>query len=393
MSTVFTEAGVKRLPLPKEGQQQEYFERLRKALTLVLRVSYGGTKAWKVVWYVNGKPRAKTLGAYPDMGVKAARDAAYSFDPKAATAAAAAGSFKAVAELWIRHYVTAKRLRSQSELERILNYYVYPEWEKRPFFEIRRADVNALLDRLVEKHGASQADGVLATIRSITNWFQSRDENYVSPIVRGMRRDHRNGSEKARKRILTDDEIRAFWKACEGTYGALVKLLLLTAQRERKVVEMRRQDIADGIWTIASEPREKGNAGKVKLPRLALDIIESQPAISGNPHVLAATVGKGPFNSFSQRKEQLDAKLPRGMPHWTLHDLRRTARSLMAWAGVADNVAERVLGHAIVGIEGVYNRHEYLQEKSDALQRLASLVETILNPPAKTNVVELAARR
>jgi hypothetical protein len=65
----------------------------------------------------------------------------------------------------------------------------------------------------------------------------------------------------------------------------------------------------------------------------------------------------------------------------------------MARAGVADNVAERVLGHAIGGVQGVYNRHQYLEEKTDALKRLADLVEMILNPPGKTNVVELAAHR
>src|SRR5262245_30230360 len=79
------------------------------------------------------------------------------------------------------------------------------------------------------------------------------------------------------------------------------------------------------------------------------------------------------FNSWSQRKAQLDAKLPNIEP-WKLHDLRSSARSLMARAGVADVVAERVLGHVIPGVEGVYNRHNYIDEKADALDRLAKLV-------------------
>jgi integrase len=404
-ATVFTEASVKKLPLPPEGEQIDHFEKLKRGRTLALRISYGGTRAWRVGYYVNGKPKAKTLGRYPEMGVKAARDLADKFDPKAANAAAQAGSFKEVAEKWIKHYVAAKGLRSQDEIERILNYYVYPKWERKRFFEIRRGDVNELLDGLVEKHGASQADGVLAALRSMMNWYATRDENYVSPIVNGMRRDQRKASERARNRILDDDEIRAVWNAADGTYGALVKLLLLTAQRESKVVGMRREDIsAEGVWTIRSEPREKGNAGQVKLPQTALDILAEQPVIDDNPHVFAGSVrgrrrksankSSGPpaFNSFSQRKEELDAKLPAGMPAWTLHDLRRTARSLMARAGVADNVAERVLGHAIGGVQGVYNRHQYLEEKTDALQRLADLVETILNPPERTNVVSLPNR-
>jgi integrase len=394
-STYFTEASVRKFTLPTTGQL-DYFEKLKRGLTLVLRASYGGTKAWRVLYYANSKPRAKTIGHYPELGVAAARKKAFAFDPKAATAAAEAGSFKEVAESWIKHYVDAKRLRSKREIERILKYYVYPEWARRPFFEIRRGDVNALLDRLVEKHGASQADGVLATLRSIMNWFQTRDENYVSPIVKGMRRDQRKASERARNRILEDGEIRAVWKACDdmGTYGALVKLLLLTAQRERKVVTMRWEDISDtGLWTIPSYPREKGNAGHLKLPELAFDIVGAQPKIADNPYVLAATAGAGPFNSFSQRREELANRLPASMPHWTLHDLRRTARSLMARVGIQDNIAERVLGHAIAGVEGTYNRHDYAAEKSDALTRLAALIGTILTPPDKSNIFELAARR
>ena len=79
------------------------------------------------------------------------------------------------------------------------------------------------------------------------------------------------------------------------------------------------------------------------------------------------------------------------MPHWTVHDLRRTARSLMAEIGVADNIAEQVLGHAIRGVHGIYNRHAYFEEKGDALLRLARLVESIVNPPAD-NVVAAAGR-
>jgi hypothetical protein len=94
----------------------DHFEKLKRGLTLVLRISYGGTKAWRVGFYIAGKPKAKTLGRYPEMGVKAAREAAFAFDPKAATAAAQAGSFKEVAELWLKRYVAAKGLRTQPEI-------------------------------------------------------------------------------------------------------------------------------------------------------------------------------------------------------------------------------------------------------------------------------------
>src|SRR5262249_11956264 len=158
------------------GKQIDYFEKLQNkkgGLMLVLRISYGGTKAWRVGYYVNGKPQAQTIGHWlPEgkgMGVKAAKEKALSFDPKAASFRAEAGSFKVVAEDWVERYVAKKGLRSQREIERILNHYVYPRWGTRKFYDIKRFDVNELLDRLEDKHGAPQADCVLATLRSMMN--------------------------------------------------------------------------------------------------------------------------------------------------------------------------------------------------------------------------------
>jgi integrase len=386
--TYFTEASVRRLRLPAPGEQVDHFEKLKRGRTLVMRVSYGGARSWRVGYYVAGRPKARTIGHYPEMNVAAARKTAFAFDPLKATAAAEAGSFKEVAEKWLHHH--ARHLRTRVQFERMLNSYVYPQWATRKFFEIRRGDVNALLDRLEDKHGLSQCDCVLSVLRSIMNWFATRDENYASPIVKGMNRDKRSLAERSRKRILTDEEIRAVWAACNGgTFGALVRLLLLTAQRAAKVTTMKWEHITDDVWTIATEEREKGNAGKIKLPQLALDIIEQQPRIAGNPYVFAGRGGS--FNSFSQGKAAMDKKLPADMPEWVLHDLRRTARSLMAGPrlNVSRDVAERVLGHTIGGVEGVYDRYDYFTEKSEALQKLATLIEQIINPPSTTNVVEL----
>ena len=189
-----------------------------------------------------------------------------------------------------------------------------------------------------------------------------------------------------------DDELRALWKAADGTFGALLKVALLTAQRKDKVATMRWDDIVDGVWQIASEEREKSNAGSLLLPQAVIDIIEAQPRIAGNPYVFSAGKGSGPFNSFSQRKEELDAKLPR-MAGWRIHDLRRTARSLMSRAGVLPHISEQVLGHKIKGVEGTYDKHDYGPEKAQALLQLASLVEKIINPPPKANVAQLEEHR
>ena len=150
---------------------------------------------------------------------------------------------------------------------------------------------------------------------------------------------------------------------------------------------MKWSDVSiDGIWTIAAEDREKGNALELELPAIALAIIKARPHFADNPYVFAGRGGSH-FNGYSKCKAALDAKVE--IPAWRLHDLRRTARSLMSRAGVRPDIAERVLGHAIAGVEGIYDRHTYRDEKADALRKLSALIETIL-VPAGGKVVRMA---
>jgi len=385
----------------KPTRQVSYLHYLERGLSLMLVVSYGGTKSWRALTYRDGKPHYWKLGTYPQVTVKQARKRArdYFENPQKVENAAEVGTFRQVAEDWFKRYVEERDLRSAPEIRRQLQKYLYPKWEDKKFLDIRRKTVNEMLDDIKDRHSAAMADYVLATIRGVMTWYQSRDENYSSPIVKGMRK----GKPKARARILNVNEIRRLWQAVgeTGTFGALLKMLLLTAQRREKVTTMRWDDVIDGVWTIRAEEREKGAPGELKLPQLALEVIAAQPRITGNPYIFAGSLrgrrpkkgtpkqdlptGPAAFNSFGQRKAELDGKLD--LPHWTLHDLRRTARSLLAEAGVADNVAERVLGHALPGVHGTYNRYDYAEEKADALQRLAAKIETIINPPSGDNVV------
>jgi integrase len=300
-----------------------------------------------------------------------------------------ADTFGAVVANYLVLHVEANGLRTRPEIERCLNKYVLPLWREREFEDIRRSDVTRLLDGIVKNHGARQADVVLAIVRGIMNWQGSRLDDYVSPIVRRMART--KPAERKRERILADDELRTLWPILgqSGSFGAMLKLLLLSAQRREKVAAMRWSDISiDGVWTIPAEVREKGNARVLALPDIAVDVIRALPRIAGNEYVFAGRTG-GCVNGFSKAKVAIDEKA--GIAAWVLHDLRRTARSLMSRAGVRPDVAERVLGHVIAGVEGVYDRHQYSAEKADALARLAALVARILDPPAE-NVVELAGR-
>jgi integrase len=273
-----------------------------------------------------------------------------------------------------------------------LNVHVYPRWADRPFIGIRRSDITALMDHIEEIGGSKrQADVALGIVRSLMYWHAARVDDYNPPLTRNMQRQ--STKHQARARILDDAELRAVWRAAEGegAFGAIVRLCLLTGARSRKVAGMRWSDITDeGEWIIRREPREKGTADLV-LPPIALEVIRAQPKVGDNPHVFAATRGNGPRGDWGGNKQRLDAELPDIKP-WVVHDLRRTARSLMSRARVEREIAERVLGHAIKGVEGVYDRHEYKTEKADALARLAAMIDGIVNAPPE-NVVRLTEVR
>jgi integrase len=404
-----TEESVAKYKAPESGQD-DYFDTIQPGL--VLRVNYGGRKVWLVRHYLNrinddGKrysvPTTKRLGRYPLLKVKEARDRARAVlgNPQKALAQAETGSFQEVAEQFIKRYVMnpEKPLHSQREIERCLKKYVYPEWGTERFRDIKRDHVSELLDRIVEKHGPVQADRVLAIIRKLMNWHATRSSDYISPIVKGMNRS--DPKKRQRGRVLgdgskgTDNEIRGLWKAADGdgTFGALLKVLLLTAQRREKAVTMRWDDIADGIWSIPTEEGRKGTAGTLPLPKPVLEIIEAQARIAGNPYVFAAGHGKGPFNSFSERKAEIDKKLAFKQP-WRIHDLRRTARTLMAKCDdILPDIAERVMGHKRQGVEPIYDRHDYTDQKAAALRSLAAKVGTIVNPPPRAKVAQLDEHR
>jgi integrase len=253
------------------------------------------------------------------------------------------------------------------------------EFRTREFTSIKRNELVRLADKTAETSGSRTAEYLVMTFSAVSRWHARRHEDYNSPVVPGMTKEFRG---KARERILSDDELRAVWKEAErrgDNFGVLIRLLLLTGQRREKIASMRWSDLADSTWTIRTEEREKPNAGTLTLPQVALDIINAQVRMGSNPFVLPARAGAH-ISAFNRYKAAFD-KATGPLPHWTLHDLRRTSRSLMSRAGVRPDIAERVLGHTIKGVEAVYDRHQYSEEKARALQMLARQIETIVKPP------------
>jgi len=287
-------------------------------------------------------------------------------------------SFQTVAEEWLKRHVQARGVITSKDMTRTLYKHAMPVWAGRDFDSITRSDVTELLDQIEDSAGPSAADSILSILSSMMNWRVTRNDKYVSPIVKGMRRTSQK--ERARTRILSDDEIRAVWKQAEanGVFGALIRLLLLTGQRRSKVAAMKWEHIEGNTWHIPNgNKRLKGTGGDLMLPDMAMAVIKAQPRYESNPYVLASRYPGTHYSNYGHGKSQFDAKLP-AMPQWGLHDLRRTARSLMSRAGVNRDHAERVLGHAQPGVQGTYDRHSYREEKAQALRLLAGLIQNIL---------------
>jgi integrase len=359
---------------------------------MYLRVPPQGPAAFVAVARYDGKQTWAALGTADVLKIDAARDKAReairrireglaAFEPPPVQPDTVAD----VVDGWLKRHVEKNKLRTGYERKRVLDQYVLPHWRDRIFADIRRSDVAALLDAVEDKHGPWVADSVLSVLRATASWFATRNDDYTPPFARGMRRVAT--AARNRSRVLNDDELRRVWRAAEaaGSFGAFLRLLLLTAQRREKVATMKWSDVDGGTWTIRKEDREKGNAGVLKLPPLAVEIIAAQPRLAGNAFVFPGRAD-GPLGAFAERHARLRAAC--GVDGWTLHDLRRTARSLLARAGVLSEHSERVLGHVLRGVEGTYNRHDYRNEMAVALAKLAALVERIVAGPSD-NIVPL----
>jgi integrase len=227
-----------------------------------------------------------------------------------------------------------------------------------------------MLDKIADDNGPVKADRVLAYVRKAFNWYAIRDEQFTPPIIKGMART--KTKDRARTHTLNDDELRAVWKAAnegEGPFSALLKFLLLTGARRSEAANMTWDELKGTDWILPAV-RNKTKVDLIRpLSKPAQSLLGSLPVIRDCNYVFTSD-GKSPVSGFSKFKRQFDKAA--GVTGWSLHDLRRTARSLMSRAGVNSDHAERCLGHVITGVRGTYDRHEYHAEKAAAYDALAN---------------------
>ena len=171
---------------------------------------------------------------------------------------ASASTVNALLDTFLARYAR-KNLRSAGEVERVFDKYVRPRLGNKSIYELRRQDVAEMLDVIEDENGPVMSDRALAHPRKAFNWQATRDDTFVPPIVRGMART--KPKERARKRVLSDDEIRDMWRALEvakvpSCFPAFVRTLLLVAARREEVSCMSWDEVDGDTWTI---PAERGD--------------------------------------------------------------------------------------------------------------------------------------
>jgi integrase len=360
-----------------------------RTVNLFVRVQPSGVKSYvTVAREPGGKQRWTTIGRTDHMKIDDARAASVEIVGRIKQGLPAKeakpDTLAVVAENWLER--VGKGQRMIAEKERRIRKYLLPALGDHVLTEIKKSHVSALLDKIESKSGGRMADMVKVDLLAIAKWHTERADDYVVPFAGMAKRD----KAKARERVLTNDELRAVWNAAEtaGRFGAVVKLLLFTAQRREKVLTMKWSDVdlASGRWTIPKEPREKGNPGVLVLPPVALDLVRAQPRLASSPFVFPAYRGTKHLSAIGLMKA-FDTKLP-DMPNWTLHDLRRTSRTAMTKARIDFYVAEAIMGHKLRGTAGIYDRHDFSEEMVVALATLAAYIDRVVNPPAG-NVVPI----
>jgi integrase len=394
-----TKAAVAGLSLPEGCDEKTYWD--DDIPLFGVRLRKGGSKGW-VFWYRLGgraSPLRKiSLGATSAVPAAEARAEAAKLyarvrlgqDPageKAEVIARAGETVESAFRLFLARQAKRLKPRSYAEVERHLLIQAKP-LHRLQLQTVDRRIIAGRLTEIGESAGPSAANRLRSDLHTFFAWAMREGSVDANPVANTNR--HEEGS--SRERVLTSDELRAIWTATAGgdQYSAVVRLLLLLACRRDEVGSLQWSEI-DFDQAMISLPGERTKNSKpfdIPLAPTALAILQAQPH---RDRAFVFGRGQGGFSGWSKSKAELDQRA--NIAPWRLHDLRRTASTVMHGLGVQPHIVEAVLNHISghrAGVAGTYNRAVYAAEKAAALALWAEHVLTVVEGrPAK--IVNLRA--
>lgn len=363
-----------------------------------VKVTPKGRKVFLVLYRTGGagsKLRKYTIGPYGKVTLHQARIAAQKVftaklegrDParekREAKRREVTDRVADVLEIYIAQHVSGNR--SSAEISRLLRREVGNAWGNRSLHDINKRDVVELVSAIEQRGTPAAANKTLKSIKTFFAWSVGRALLDKSP-AEGVPAPSR---ERARDRVLSDSELANVIKAARiigGPYGGIVEFLALTGQRREEVAQARRSefDMDQRTWTISKERTKNGKSHIVHLAPASIALLkkmsktELKPKTDFAESYVFSTERSKPFRRFSAAKRTIDALS--GVKGWRLHDLRRTCVSGMARLGVAPHVADKILNHqsgTISGVAAVYQRHDFLAERCEAMHRWDEHVRTL----------------
>jgi integrase len=361
-----------------------------------LMVTKRGARSFVVQYRANGDSRRVTLDAVLslDEARRAARgilgEVAKGGDPVAAERAARAAKEDTLSKIAARYLASraGRGLRSVGQRAKILERLIFPKLGDRQIETIKRSEVARLLEHIADKNGPRMAGYTAAILQVLFHWWEKQTDDFVSPMVRGMVPD---GASKPRDRTLDDRELRAFWRAAEAwshPFARMMQTILLTATRRNEAAGMLRSELDGDVWTVPASRYKTKISHAIPLSRAARDVIDGCPVLGASGFVFTIS-GRNRLDGLAHHKSEFDRRMlaelrklepAADLKNWRIHDVRRTARTLMARAGVDPDHAERALGHVIGGVRGTYDRHRFETEKLGAFEALAAQVQRIVDP-------------
>lgn len=322
-------------------------------------------------WIVmRGRERLRTrIGHYPQLGLAEARKRALVLlgsTPEKLEAM----TWAEARELFLETYASQhQKPKTLAETQRLLTKH-FKALDRKPLSSISTGQISAILDGLLET--PSEALHAFKAARTFGRWAKKRGL-WENPVTMDA-----PAKEATRERVLTPDELRAIYTEATGTFGDIVRLLILTGQRRSEIGSLRWDyiDFEQKVISLPPEATKNGRHHTFPIGERAIALLKSRPRTSD--YVFPARHG-GAFSGYSASKEHLDDLC--GVENWTLHDLRRTWASMNAeWA--LPHVLERYLNHVsgtISGVAAIYNRFAYEKELRQCCTQWEARLSAILS--------------
>ncbi len=381
---------------------------------LYFRVSHEGTGFWVVRYSIHGKRREITIGKYPQTSLAEAVSNAAEIklniiknntDPLAEKKRSDATEFKIVddlAEDWLKE--CDRRLKHSNIPRRVYRKDIAPIIGELAIEQVNPRDIRAIINRIADSDRPSIANDALMYCKQMFRHAVKLDLHPSNPAEAFSVNDA-GGTEKSRSRALSLEELEKVFKCfrenkdqfTRENYLAVALLVTLGVRKgELIAAKWSEFDLESALWDIPTGRSKTGAAITVPLPQITVDwfkelqiracgseyVFPSRRASKRRGYISDDTLNHALAKLFGQKVRPGEPPVNKmgevGIEHFTIHDLRRTCRSLLSELKVPGHVAERCLNHKLKGVEGIYDRYDYFDERKEALEKLAGVLEQVV---------------